>query len=83
MNVTFQLVNHMTRKMTHTRLPPGVTYTPGSEKSPTALQNPIVYAPPSTREECFLAPSPGLGPLRRGRTERALRAAGFVSCELF
>lgn len=45
MNVTFQLVNHLTRKMTPLRLPSGVTYTPSWKKNRTTLQNVIMYAP--------------------------------------
>lgn len=70
MNVTFQLVNHLTRKMTPIRLPSGVTYTPGWEKNAQLSKMLPCLRPIYTRGGGLHAtPSEGLCPLCLGRAE--------------
>lgn len=78
MNVTFQLVNHVTRKTTHMRVPSGVTRTPGTEKSCAAFRTVIIYVPTSINKQCF----PTTLQFRvsaRGRTER-VTPRGDLGC---
>lgn len=59
MNLTLQLVNPMTRKMTHLRLPSAVTY---YTRQPEQLKPNIIYAPISINKQWFhTAWQPGWG----------------------